>query len=281
MLSDEHKKVFDDLKKPTMELIGAFYPMAHKIEMAFLDMLAVCIGSGGYETEALEKVLSRPGKVDYKLDYLHQMAMIYEKEQPDLRQKYIVQKQHVPMGVMTSGQFLVKMGIVSKEEKECLMEAQAAVRTIDGSVNVKEDYRVGMDHLDKPFATRMQRMEHIVQIVQSEIQKGKMSPAEMDIQNQFVKKCQSEAVWKLGVAGEKLMKKNQEIGKKIADLMAAIGGDKGFVDDKDFNDLLDCYKEEANHPNSEGSAYAVLKKRIGQIRAGDLVMRAKMDVRGK
>ena len=169
------------LQLPTMSLIGAFYQMSPEIKMAFADMMALYIHEPTPERANMlfDKVMG-PETPDEKKEWLSQQARrIPPETRKNAMEKYVQAKQPVPKGLPTSGNFLVGLGIVSRADKDALMDAQAAARMLDhlenpNHVNLSQELFAkdasgqtteARSYLDKPFSTPIQRLEHLSAII--------------------------------------------------------------------------------------------------------------------
>ena len=174
LMTEEQEKTFQDLQKPTMSLIGAFYQMTPDVRGVFLDMMAVYEAAPNEETAKVlsDKIMGRESVEDKKKWLKEAVASIPSSARVAAKRKYIDEQQAVPKGVPTSGMVLAGLEIVSRSEKDALMEAQAAARLIS-HVDImhnfvpktsyqNEDGSFENAFLDKPFATKMQRLEHLV-----------------------------------------------------------------------------------------------------------------------
>ena len=173
-------KTLAQLQQPTMALIGSFYQMPPDAEVAFTDMMSIYMNQPTPEMASMlfDKVMGRE-TAEEKKSWLHNQAMNVPTE---IRQRaeeiYIRDKNAVPKGLPTSGNLLVGLGIVSRSDKEALMDAQAAARILDHlerpdhvhlSQELFEKKTTGevseaRPYLDKPFSTPIQRLEHLCAI---------------------------------------------------------------------------------------------------------------------
>ena len=180
MLNAEQKKTFDDLRKPTMELIASFYQMTPEIQGVFCDMMAIYEANPTEENakDLSDKIMGRESAEDKKKWIKGTVSSISPTARIAAKKKYIDEQQAVPKGVPTSGMLLVGLDVVSRAEKDALMDAQAAARLIS-HVDVmhafqrKESYQnedgsFENAFLDKPFATKIQRLEHLVGAVMND-----------------------------------------------------------------------------------------------------------------
>ena len=205
-LTEEQQKTFNDLRKPTMSLIASFYETPAEIKAVFANMMAVYEARLAEENakfvpekdatpesieeqkkqiqasvakEISDKIMGKDSMADKK-KWLHEaVATIPAEIRVAAKKKYIDERQAVPKGMPTSGMMLVEFNVVSKEEKDILMEAQAAARII-AHVDLLDKYEPKTNYqnadgtfenafLDKPFATKIQRLEHVVNAVVNDV----------------------------------------------------------------------------------------------------------------
>ena len=254
-LSTETKKTFEDLQKPTMALIASFYKMPAEVKGIFSDVMAIYEANPTEETAKIlsDTIMGRTSVEDKKAWIKENVAMVSPAVRAAAKKKYIDEQQSVPKGVPTSGMMLVGLDIVSRAEKDALMEAQAVARLIS-HVDLLHDYQpktsyqnadgsFEKDFLDKPFATRMQRLEHLVDVVVNdqytqeeeyidEYWKTRSSGEPMLStenctipsvksfcqRNVFLQKARNEALNTLGRVAQTLEKTNPEAAKRISDM---------------------------------------------------------------
>lgn len=176
-LTQEQKKTFENLKKPTMSLIGAFYEMPSDVKEFFADMMAVYEANPNEETAKMlsDKVMGRESVEAKKAWMKAQVASVSLGIRTAAKKKYLDEMQAVPKGVPVSGMVMTGLNIISRADKDALMDAQAAARIIETlekphSIDLKKEL-VTTDKegklveprafLDKPFATKIQRLEHL------------------------------------------------------------------------------------------------------------------------
>ena len=265
LMTEEQKKTFQDLQKPTMSLIGAFYQMTPDVRGVFLDMMAVYEANPTEETaKALsDKIMGRENVEDKKEWLKEALKSVPSSARTDAKRKYIDEQQPVPKGVPTSGMLLVGLDVVSRSEKDSLMEAQAAARLIS-HVDVMHDFKPKNNYqnadgsfenafLDKPFATKMQRLEHLVGAVVNDVytkeeeylddywrtrQSGEpmLSTEDYTIpsvksfcqRNVFLQKTRNEALMTLRSSASALGKTNPEAAKRISDMTEALDMSRGL-----------------------------------------------------
>lgn len=270
-LNEEQKKTFQNLQKPTMSLIASFYESPEEIKNVFADMMAIYEANPTEETaKALsDKVMGRENIKDKKDWIQHAVASISPSIRIEAKKKYIDEQRAVPKGVPTSGMLLGGFDVVSRVEKDTLMEAQAAARLIS-HINVLDKYQPKTNYqnedgsfensfLDKPFATRMQRLEHIVNSVVNDIytavkEQSNMADDEGVCQetkrlcreNVFFQKANNEAVKTLYDCASKLKDKAPEVSEKLGVLAAFWGSQENqsqqLLTKADFDKLKDDVK---------------------------------------
>ena len=253
ILSVENKITFENLQKPTMSLIASFYEMSDEVKEIFADMLAIYDAHPTEETsqKISDKIMGRESATDKKTWIKEQAAGIFPPVRWAAKKKYLDQKQPVPKGLPTSGMLLVGLDVVSRAQKDLLMEAQAAARLIS-HVDVLDPYQPKTNYqnadgtvenafLDKPFATKMQRLEHLVNAVVNDIftqhdeNEKKSNSDKHDIttltrqscrQNSFLQKARNEGIKTLISVATQLEKTNPTASQKITDLAHSLIGDK-------------------------------------------------------
>ena len=252
-LSAETKKTFEDLQKPTMALIASFYEMPTEVKGIFSDVMAIYEANPTEENAKIlsDTIMGRTSVEDKKAWIKENVATVSPTVRAAAKKKYIDEQQSVHNGVPTSGMMLVGLDIVSRAEKNALMEAQAAVRLIS-HVDVAHDYQPKTNYqnadgsfekafLDKPFATKMQRLEHLVDAVVNDVYtqeeesrdefwktrvSGEPMPSTEDYtipsvksfcqRNVFLQKARNEALNTLGRVAQTLEKTNPEAAKRIS-----------------------------------------------------------------
>ena len=177
----EDEKTFSDLQKPTMSLIASFYPMSEEIQEIFSDMMAIYEANPTEETakKLSDTIMGRSSTEEKKAWIKEQADKVMPQIRKEAKKKYIEEQQAVPKGVPTSGMLLVGLDVVSREEKDALMEVQAAARIIS-HINVLDKYQPKTNYknedgtfrnnfLDKPFATERQRLEDLADAIVNQI----------------------------------------------------------------------------------------------------------------
>lgn len=255
-LTTKQKKTFADLRKQTMSLIQAFYGMPEYLTL-FEDMMAIYEANptANNAKAIFDKVMGDDSAEDKKKWILENVKKVPQEARDSAKKKYIDGHQPVPKGVPVSGMLLVGLGVVSKEEKDILMEAQAAARII-AHVDVLDKYTVKTNYknpdgtfennfLDKSFATKIQRLEHVVNAVvndtytqvcnnpknfegvtdinkEEEIKKSVTTDLCKD--NLFLQKARNEALNVLAMCAEQLKSRSPQIAAQIDGLRMALDG---------------------------------------------------------
>jgi hypothetical protein len=275
----EIEKTFQELQKPTMTLIGAFYEMSSDVQSLFADMMAIYEDKPTDENALFltNKIMGREPAESKKKWIKEQAERLSLVVRASAKKKYIENQNPVPKGAPTSGMLLVGLDIVSKAEKDMLMEAQAAARLIS-HVDVLHDYQsktsyknpdgsFEKDFLDKPFVTRIQRLEHIVDAVVNDIYTKKASVDQMEdanknrveevkkecLQNVFLQKAKSEAVGTLKKVASFMNEKNTVAAQKIDNLCGLWNGfeeKQTLLGMSDFKELV-SYLEQQEYPSAD------------------------------
>ena len=171
----------EKLQQPTMALIGSFYPMSDDVKSFFVDMLSIYEQNPTQETANMlfDKVMGKETPEEKKMWIREKASLVPLPLRQKTAEKYIDHKESVPKGVPTSGNVLVGLNIVSRTDKEALMEAQAAARILNHlahpeSIQLTNELFAKDDagnlgearpYLDKPFSTKIQRLEHLSAIL--------------------------------------------------------------------------------------------------------------------
>ena len=169
-LTSEQQKTFETLQQPTMNLIGSYYEMSAEIKSLFIFLIASYEANPTPQTaKMLSDLVNSRESIAVKKARIRSYGAKAPKEiRLQVKKKYLDEKQSVPSGVPTSGMLMVALGIISKADKDLLMDIQAASRLLSDTLNpqrnsdvekTKEDYSAVSN---KPFATKMQRLEDIV-----------------------------------------------------------------------------------------------------------------------
>jgi|GEM_PF-6208890 len=166
----------DVFKKPTMELISSFYEMPEDTKDFFVDMISVYKNTPTDDVakQLFDLVMARE-PADEKRKKIALLAKnIPEGIKQDVREEHLDNMKPVPKGLPSSGMVLVGLDIVSRQDKETLMDAQAAARILENFQNPQkffdttktsdeERYEAVLkapDFLDR-FGTQAQRMEDL------------------------------------------------------------------------------------------------------------------------
>ena len=175
------KETLKKLQQPTMALIGSFYPMDEDVKSFFTDMLSIYEQNPTQETANMlfDKVMGKETPEEKKMWIREKASLVPLPLRQKTAERYIDHQESVPKGVPTSGNVLVGLNVVSRADKEALMEAQAAARILNHLVHPEEvrltnelfskdaDGRLSeaRPYLDKPFSTKIQRLEHLSAIL--------------------------------------------------------------------------------------------------------------------
>ena len=169
------------LQQPTFSLIESFYPMPPDVQSTFITMLSLYEQNPTSDNANLlfDKVMGRDtpeAKKEWFSERAHMVTLLYRAR---IEEKYLNNKAPVPKGLPTSGNLLVGLGVVSRSDKDLLMDAQAAARILD-HIESPNHVRLSQElfttdsngqptearsYLDKPFSTPIQRMEHLCAIM--------------------------------------------------------------------------------------------------------------------
>ena len=123
----------EKLQQPTMALIGSFYSMNDDVRSFFVDMLSIYEQEPTQEVANMlfDKVMGKESPEEKKKWIREKASTVPLPLRKRTAEKYIGEKQAVPKGIPTSGNVLVGLNIVSRADKEALMEAQAAARILN------------------------------------------------------------------------------------------------------------------------------------------------------
>ena len=171
------QETLQKLQQPTFALIASFYQAPEEIQNIFVDMLSIYEKNPTPDTATLlfDKVMGKETPDEKKEWFKQQAATISDEFKQQIQTKYIQNKNPVPKGVPTSGNLLVGFGCINRSDKDALLDAQAAARILshwdhpekisltDELFGHDKDGRLSeaRPHLDKPFATPIQRLEHL------------------------------------------------------------------------------------------------------------------------
>lgn len=258
-LTKEQQETFKNLQKPTMELISSFYKMPKDVKSFFANMMAVYEANPTKETaDALfDKVMGKESSDAKEAWMAEQVKKVPLSTRKSAVRKYLTQMQAVPKGVPASGMVMTGLGVISREEKDILMEMQASARLIS-HVDVLDNYKPKTNYqnedgsfenafLDKPFATRIQRMEHLVNAVVNDIytfeEEHRIHLNETGIEHRdpyldesftkdstkfncerdvFLQKARNEAIDTLNANALKLKKANPKLAEQVTSLAGAL-----------------------------------------------------------
>lgn len=273
-LTQEQQKTFEDLQKPTMALIGSFYEIPAQAKGIFEDVMAIYEANPTEENaKALSDRIKEHDSAEDKKKWIKEtVAAVSPMTRSAAKKKYIDAQQAVPKGVPTSGMLLCGLDFVSKAEKDALMEAQAAARLIS-HVDVLDKYAPKTNYqnadgsfenafLDKPFATKMQRLEHLVNALVNDsyteiddsanednkyLRDGDPYLAEENYiiprlkaycqEDIFLQKARNEALGTLRNVAKKLEKTNSTGAERIANLADAMDVAKGVDVEKSLSEF--------------------------------------------
>ncbi len=183
----QHEETLKKLQQPTMALIGSFYPMSEELQADFVKMVAIYEKNPTADNAKAisDKIMSRDSAADKKAWLAEQAADISPIKRAQLHKKHIEEKQPVPKGILASGMFMTGMDVVSRGEKNALMDAQAAARILaltmekandncpkDAFVDNCSDFskdaaQKATEMMAKPFMTEIQRVEHLLKLMSS------------------------------------------------------------------------------------------------------------------
>ncbi len=224
--------VYQDLQKPTFDLIASFYRMPPDVDEAFVNMLALYEANPAPETaEVLKNKIMGKGLAEEKKAWLKSEAVkLPPMAVKSAREKYLGNMQAVPQGLPTSGQMLTFLDVVPRKVKDALLDCQAAARILavlenPSKVNTGNEVSVrykggkaefSRSHLDKPFATRIQRLEHITALLASQT-------SELGSEEQgFLSALKAEAVKTLSDSAESIASDNPEAAERIQSFASSL-----------------------------------------------------------
>lgn len=264
-LTSQQQETFENLQKPTMDLIGSFYEMPKGLKAVFASMIAA------YEAEPTPEnakklsgiVMGKEAPAVKKARILAYAAKVPSEFKQAAKKKYIDEKQPVPAGMPTSGMFLVGFGVISHEEKEALMDAQAASRLLNNVLNPQ--MLASQTTVPSPNCklTRMQHLERIVHnVVAISFEQSRLYVKELNglfhhanhsdkvveacpmaclflSENVFVQKAKFSALMTLHETSKKI--KNPSVSKSIASLSTALVSEvlESDLKAQDYNELID------------------------------------------
>ncbi|MBR7158867.1 MAG: hypothetical protein IKD08_04220 [Alphaproteobacteria bacterium] len=182
--------VYQDLQKPTFELLGSFYSMPPEVENAYVQSLALYESQLVSAKEIKEVLMGRDSK-EAKLAWLTEKSKLLPHSQlAPTKEKYIARMESAPKDMLSSGQLISFLDIVPRRIKDAFLECQASARILALLAN-PEKVKLGSElyvtdknnspvftegkvafarpHLDKPFATPIQKAEHVVALLGAKI----------------------------------------------------------------------------------------------------------------
>ena len=189
-MNEDRMKTLNDLQKPTMSLISSFYQMPADIKELFVDMLSIYEANPTEETAKLlsDKIMSRDTS-EVKKEWIKTQSLTVSPEKRQAaEEKYLKHRHSVPKGVPSSGMFMAGLDLLNREDKNALMDAQAAARILGAIQNPKpfihqdlpkkdadeiqaEDFKAAYGEvlnapvfLDNNFASEAQRMEDLTKL---------------------------------------------------------------------------------------------------------------------
>jgi hypothetical protein len=171
-LTSKQKETFEALQQPTMSLIGSFYEMSPEIKSFFVNMLTVYEANPNEETAKLlsDKVMDRNESQTEKINWMKRQAFHVDSAvRHQVKSAYLDNMHAVPKGVPSSGMVLSGLGVVSRSEKDLLMDAQAVARVLANldfpqqfnDPNKIEKVLNPAPFLDAPYASEAQRIEDL------------------------------------------------------------------------------------------------------------------------
>lgn len=245
-LTTQQQETFENLQKPTMYLIGSFYDMPADLKGTFASMMAAYEANPTSENakKISDIVNGQEAPSVKKARILAYAAKVPSNLRASAKRKYLDERQPVPAGMPTSGMFLVGLGVISREEKEALMDAQAACRLLNMTLNpqMMDAQATAMPANCK--LTKMQHLERIVRgIVDVAFEQSRLYVKELNSlfhhannpdkvvdarpmaclflsENAFVQKAKSSALMTLRETSEKI--KNPSVSKRIDTLSIAL-----------------------------------------------------------
>ena len=261
-LTAEQQTTFENLQKPTMSLIGSFYEMPTKLMGVFASMMAIYEADPTPQTakKISDIVMGKESAGVKQARILGYAAKVPADIRAIAKKKYIDEKQSVPAGMPTSGMFLVGFEVISSEEKEALMDAQAACRLLNKTLNPQMDNCETHSIPTNRKLTKMQHLQaivnHVVDIVfeQSRIytqelnqlfQNAENNDDVIDVrsiacfftcENNFIQKAKAQALRTLAETSKRV--KNPDVSKKIEALSVALVAEED-LNAQDYKDLIE------------------------------------------
>lgn len=245
-LTTQQQETFENLQKPTMSLIGSFYDMPADLKGTFASMMAAYEANPTSENakKISDIVNGQEAPSVKKARILAYAAKVPSNLRASAKRKYLDERQPVPAGMPTSGMFLVGLGVISREEKEALMDAQAACRLLNMTLNPQMVASQTTVPSPNCKLTRMQHLERIVHnVVAISFEQSRLCVKELNSlfhhandpdkvvdarpmaclflsENAFVQKAKSSALMTLQETSKKI--KNPSVSKRIDSLSIAL-----------------------------------------------------------
>jgi hypothetical protein len=283
--------------------------MSSEVKGVFASMMAIYEANPTQETAKMlsEKVMG-PEAPSVKMARIRgYAAKVPAKIRAEAKKKYLDEQQPVPAGVPTSGMLMVGLGVVSKEEKDALMDAQAAARLLNDTIYPRRDSSVYLSEknylnedgsfrnafLDKPFATKIQRLEDMVHaIVDVSFVEARAYIKELNglfenssyaerfvdarpvacwalADNTFVQGAGAEALSTLNSSAKKIQEKNPQVAARISSLAETLAPNVSLngLTARDYQDI--------SVKMSHSPAGALISHRSQQILNVDALQRQK------
>ena len=161
-LTTEQKETFKNLQKPAISLIDSYYSMPASLKETFVSMMAVYEANPTAETakKMSDVLMANESRGVKQARIKAYAAKVPAAIRASSEKKYLYEKQSVPAGMPSSGDFLVGMGVISAEEKDALMDAQAACRLLNNTLNPQRT-----DCSVEPTTVPLSQMQHLDRIV--------------------------------------------------------------------------------------------------------------------
>lgn len=289
-MDESLKNTLKDLQKPTMSLISSFYQMPADIKELFVDMLSIYEANPTEETAKLlsDKIMSRDTP-EVKKEWIKTQSLTVSPEKRQVaEEKYLNHMQAVPKGVPASGMLMVWLNLINRDDKNALMDAQAAARILGAIQNpnqfINQDYStkeatklssedfqalygdllIAPAFLDNNFASEAQRMEDLAKlyIIQKHYhQKSSSTVADVNLDQLF----QSYAVGVLSNVALKISDKS--VAQKISDLASSYGNKEKVMASKIYNHSFFNQSVVENKTPIDGR----IKYRVEQLKAAECI----------
>ena len=175
-MTNEDLETLKNLQLPTMSLVEKFCDTPEEVKLFFVEMLSVYEATPTTENakRIAEEIKSRKSREEKQIWLQQELKKVDAQTKIHATEKYIKQKNAVPMGIPTSGELLSYLDYVPRAVKDELMNAQAAGRILSHLESDNKDLKATVigkdeqgnpkeakDFLDKPFATSIQRLEQV------------------------------------------------------------------------------------------------------------------------